>query len=99
MKDALVEQIREIAAQNIELNARIDALTVMVGALLQRMNLPADYLNAQIESIAQAVHQKRLERLEAIDPAGISFIDKRTPQDLEEMNLEALDVIRFIEEK
>jgi outer membrane murein-binding lipoprotein Lpp len=99
MKDALVEQMRDIAAQSIELNARIDALTVMVGALLQRMNLPAGYLNAQIDSIAQAVHQKRLERLETIDPAGISFIDKRTPQDLEEMYLDALDAIRFIEEK
>ena len=99
MDQTLIEQARQIVAQSIEQNARIDALTAIVGALLQKMNLPHDHLNSQIESLAQAVHQRRLERLETIDPAGISLIDNRTPQDLEEMNFLALDAIHFLEEE
>jgi hypothetical protein len=99
MKDTLLEEMRELVAQSIERNARIDALTAIVGALLKKMHLPPDHLNSQIESIAQAVHQRRLERLETIDPAVVSLIDNRTPKDLEEMNFQALDAIRFLEEE
>lgn len=99
MDPALVEQMRQIVAQSIERNARVDALTAIVGALLQKMNLPPDRLDAQIESLSKAAHQKRLERLEKLDPAGAALIDDREPQELEDLNLEALDAIRFLEEE
>ena len=99
MDQTLIEQMRQIVAQSIESNARVDALTATVGALLKKMNLPPDHLDGQIESLSKAVHQKRLERLERLDPAGAAYIDGREPKDLEDLNLQALDAIRFLEEE
>jgi hypothetical protein len=99
MHESLTQQMSQIVAQSIELNARVDALKAVVGALLRRMNLPAHHLDDQIESLVKTVHQKRLERLEKFDPASTALIDDRDPSELKDLNLAALDVIRFLEEE
>lgn len=91
----LAKRVAEMGEELIRRNSKIDALTGIVGALLQARGLPMDAMDAQIETVFQTIYQKRLERLQNSDPGLVSELDSRSLEDLEAIDFDLLEGIRF----
>lgn len=79
MSDAeILKVIESLTAKSIRLEARCDALDVVLCAVSKHHGMDPSKVAAAIEKLTSHYHQKRLERIETLDPGTAAAVDCRT---------------------
>ena len=73
----LLKTIEALAAKCVRLEARCDALDVVLCALAMRSGIPKDRVATAIDRQTAKAHQTRLERVEDLDPGTGASLDRR----------------------
>jgi hypothetical protein len=76
--DQIVKLIESLTAKSIRLEARCDALDVVLCALAKHHGIDPAKVAAAVEKMTSHYHQKRLERIETLDPGTGAGLDYRT---------------------
>lgn len=71
------QSIVALTSKTIRLEARCDALEIACGALARQAGLPDGQILKLIDDMTAASLQKRLERVENVDPAIAAEMDNR----------------------
>ena len=74
--------IEDLTAKCIRLEARCDALDTALCVLAIRHGIPRERIEAAIDKATALHHQKRLERIESLDPGLAASLDRRAIGDV-----------------
>ena len=78
-EDLYIKAIQSVGAKCIRLEARCDAMGSFLAVLATKQGMTEKQVADVLEKATEEFHQRRLERLEDVDPGGAAGLDFRPP--------------------
>lgn len=94
--DSTVRVLDRHIADMLHLSARVEGLELMVVALGAKLGWPQDHVISTLRKAQNTLHQKRLERVEDLNPAAAAAADSR--REVPEIDEILLNMLKYDEE-
>lgn len=82
MTPQILEELRKstfaLLSKSMRLEARCDALEIALGVVSTTAGIPHEKIHEMIDDMTALSFQKRLERVEGVDPATAAELDTRS---------------------
>jgi hypothetical protein len=75
--DAICKTISALTSKTMRLESRCDALEIALGVVSQKAGIPHEKIHKVVKDMTALTYQKRLERIEGLDPATADELDTR----------------------